>query len=124
MVNLYRKGRIAEKKVMDWLRDHGFYNLRRSKGSRGPYDIYGRSPSGVKTYVQVKSGSARLTREEREKLREVARNRGGFAAYVHKGKGNKFKMVPLGNWENKKKRKTSTRSGTRKKTGTRRKRKR
>lgn len=110
MVNLYRKGRIAEKKVMDWLRAHGFYNLRRSKGSRGPYDIYGRSPSGTKTYAQVKSGSARLSKEEKEKLREVAKKRGGFAVYIHKGKGNKFKMVPLGNWANKgQRRKNSSR---------------
>ena len=121
MVNLYRKGRIAEKKVVNWLQSHGFYNLRRSKGSRGPYDIRGRSPSGTKAYIQVKSGSAKLTKEEKEKLREVARKRGGFAAYVHKGKGNKFKMVPLGNWANTKK--TSTRAN-RKKNTTRRKRRR
>jgi Holliday junction resolvase len=101
MVNTYRKGRIAEKKVMNWLREHGFYNLRRSKRSRGPYDIYARSPSGVKTYVQVKSGSARITKKEIEKLREIARKRKGFAAYVHKDKGNKVRMVPLGNWAHK-----------------------
>ncbi|HIH72360.1 hypothetical protein GBV73_09640 [Thermococcus sp. 101 C5] len=120
MVNLYRKGRIAEKKVMDWLRSHGFYNLQRSKGSRGPYDIYARSPSGVKTYVQVKSGSAWITKEEKGRLKEVARKRGGFAAYVHKDKGNKFRMIPLGNWANKKNRKTST--GIKKKNTTKRKR--
>ena len=126
MVNLYRKGRIAEKKVMNWLQSHGFYNLRRSKGSRGPHDIYARSPSGTKTYAQVKSGSARLSKEEKEKLREIAKKRGGFAVYIHKGKGNKFKMVPLGNWANKKKQKKRTSKGTsgRKKSGTRRKRKR
>lgn len=126
MVNLYRKGRIAEKKVMNWLQSHGFYNLRRSKGSKGPFDIRGRSPSGVKVYIQVKSGSAKLTKEEKEKLREVAKKRKGFAAYVHKGKGNKFKMIPLGNWANKRnqKRKTSKGASGRKKSVTQRKRRR
>ncbi len=41
MVNSYRRGRIQEKKVENWMRDKGWTNLRRSKGSRGPADIYG-----------------------------------------------------------------------------------
>ena len=103
MVNLYRRGRVAEKKVANWLKSKGFKNVRRSKGSRGPYDIYAVSPSGVKTYVQVKSYLARLAGEERKKLRDVARKRKGFAAYVHYGGRGKFRMVPLGNWSRKKK---------------------
>ncbi len=98
MINKYRKGRIAEKKVVNWLKTHGFFNIRRSKGSRGPYDIYAVSPSGVKTYIQVKSGTARLTSEEKSKLRKIAKKRRGFAAYVHYYGRGKFKMVPLGNW--------------------------
>jgi Holliday junction resolvase-like predicted endonuclease len=105
MVNRYRRGRIAEKKVADWLKRFGFRNVRRSKGSKGPYDIYAVSPSGVKTYVQVKSHSARLSRKERRKLREVAKERRGFAAYVHYGGRGKFKLVPLGNWGKKRKKK-------------------
>lgn len=103
MVNYYRKGRIAEKKIVNWLKKHNFRNIRRSKGSRGPYDIYAVSPSGIKTYIQVKSGSARLKRSEKRKLRAVAKSRGGFAVYVHyKGRG-RVKMVPLGNWSKKRK---------------------
>jgi len=102
VVNYYRKGRIAEKKVSDWLKSHGFRNVRRSKGSRGPYDLYARSPSGVKTYAQVKSGKARLTKEEREKLRKTAKKRGGFAVYIHYNGRGKVKMTPLGNWSKKK----------------------
>ena len=56
MVNLYRRGRIAEKKVVNYLKRKGFTNIRRSKGSRGPADIYARK--GVtKYYVQVKYGT-------------------------------------------------------------------
>ncbi len=98
MVNAYRRGRIAEKKVVDWLKSKGFKNVRRSKGSRGAYDIYAVSPAGYKTYVQVKSYSAKMTRGERTKLRNVARKRGGFAAYVHYGGKGRFRMTPLGNW--------------------------
>jgi len=101
MINKYRKGRIAEKKSKDWLKGHGFYNIRRSKGSRGPADIYAVSPSGVKTYIQVKSGNARLTREEKMKLRKLAKKRKGFAAYIHYYGRGKVKMVPLGNWSRK-----------------------
>ena len=101
MVNKHRRGRIAEKKVVDWLKELGFKNIRRSKGSRGHYDIYAVSPSGVKSYLQVKSYSARLSEEEREKLREVAKKRRGFAAYVHYDGRGEFRMVPLGNWARK-----------------------
>lgn len=82
--NRYRKGRIAEKKVKNWLGNHNFTNIRRSKGSRGPADIYARSPQGTKTYIQVKSGTARMTRDEKRNLRSMAKKRGGFAAEVHK----------------------------------------
>jgi len=104
MVNYYRKGRIAEKKVSGWLKSHGFTNVKRSKGSRGPYDLYARSPSGVKTYAQVKSGKSRLTKREREKLREIAKKRGGFAVYLHYNGRGEVKMTPLGNWAKRKRR--------------------
>jgi len=53
--NMYRKGRIAERKVMNHLEKLGFKNIRRSKGSRGPYDIYA-TKKKKKYYFQVKSG--------------------------------------------------------------------
>lgn len=98
MVNRYRRGRIAEKKVANWLRSHGFSSIRRSKGSRGPADIYAVSPSGVKTYIQVKTRGGKFTNEEKLKLRELAKKRRGFAAYIHYYGNGKVKMVPLGNW--------------------------
>ncbi len=97
MVNLYRRGRIQEKKVENWMRDKGWTNLHRSKGSRGPADIYGRSPSGYKTYVQVKSGSARLSSSGYRSLRKMAKKRKGAALYIHKDKKG-IKSRWLGNW--------------------------
>lgn len=103
MVNKYRKGRRGEKKIVNWLKSLRFKNIRRSKGSRGPADIYAVSPSGVKTYIQAKTGRSTFKKEEKLKLRRLAKKRKGFAAYVHyRGKG-KFKMVPLGNWSKKRK---------------------
>lgn len=102
VVNRYRKGRIAEKKVVNWLADHNFKNIRRSKGSRGPADIYARSPTGIKSYIQVKSGTARMTADEKRHLRSLAKKRGGFAAEVHKGEGRNYRMKPLGNWSRRK----------------------
>jgi len=99
MVNKYRRGRIGEKKVSNWLKSHGFTNIRRSKGSRGPADIYAVSPSGVKTYIQVKTGGGRFTSKEKLKLRQLAKQRKGFAAYIHYYGNGKVKMVPLGNWK-------------------------
>lgn len=39
MTNQYRRGRIAEKKVVNDLKDKEFENIRRSKGSRRHADI-------------------------------------------------------------------------------------
>jgi Holliday junction resolvase-like predicted endonuclease len=103
--NTYRKGRIAEKKVENWLSENGFTNIRRSKGSRGPADIYARSPSGVKSYIQVKSGTASMRSDEKKRLRSLARRRKGFAAEVHKGAGNSYRMKPMGNWSSRRKKK-------------------
>ena len=102
MVNKYRCGRIGEKKIVNWLKSYGFRNIRRSKGSRGPADIYAVSPSGTKTYIQVKTKGGRFTREEKLRLRQLARQRKGFAAYVHYYGDGKVKMVPLGNWRKRK----------------------
>jgi len=105
MVNRYRKGRIAEKKVANRLKGLGWNNIRRSKGSRGPADIYARTPSGEKAYIQVKSGTADLTSKDRERLVDLAKERKGVAVYAHKDKGNKIKFRFLGNFGRRRKRK-------------------
>ena len=53
--NYYRSGRIAEGKVAKRLKRLGFKNIRLSKGSRGPADIYAVKKK-KKYYFQVKSG--------------------------------------------------------------------
>jgi Holliday junction resolvase len=92
MVNRYRSGRIAERKVVNDLKEKGFENIRRSAGSRGPADIYARKDDR-KYYFQVKSNSARASREELGNLRDLARERGGCAVVIHREKGrNKWKF--------------------------------
>jgi hypothetical protein len=58
MKDRYRSGRIHEGKVARHLEDLGWYNMRRSRGSRGPADLTGRTPSGEMAYIQVKSNTA------------------------------------------------------------------
>jgi len=96
MVNLYRKGRIAEKKIVDDLKEKGFENIRRSAGSRGPADIYA-CKDGRKYYVQVKSGSARASPEEIGRLRELAKQRKGTAIVINR-KNAKNKWRFFGSW--------------------------
>ena len=96
MVNLYRRGRIGEKKIVNCLLEKGFDMIRRSKGSRGPYDIYARKGEN-KYYIQVKTGSARASSSEIRRLRAVARERGGTAVIIYKKK-DKIKWKFLGHW--------------------------
>lgn len=96
MVNTYRRGRIAERKVANDLADKGFVNIRRSSGSRGPADIYA-VRDGRKYYVQVKSGSARAGPEDIGKLRALAKDRGGTAVVIHRKEG-KHRWRFFGTW--------------------------
>ena len=97
MVNLYRRGRIAERKIVNSLKRKGFRNIRRSKGSRGPADIYARKGE-TKFYIQVKYGEARPSRREIRRLRNLAKRRGGVAAVVHRSKDGRNKWKFLGRW--------------------------
>jgi Holliday junction resolvase len=96
MVNLYRRGRIGEKKVVAYLKGIGFRTIRRSAGSRGPADIYARKGPN-KYYIQVKTGSARASSDEVRRLRNLARQRHGVAAVISRNKG-KQKWKYFGHW--------------------------
>jgi Holliday junction resolvase len=85
MTNLYRKGRIAEGKIAERLRNKGYY-VRQSGGSRGPADLVA-TKGQTKLYVQVKSGSASLDSTGRRRLRSLARRRGGTAMLMHYDEG-------------------------------------
>jgi len=96
MVNLYRKGRIAEGKIVTDLRSKGFRNVRKSAGSRGPADIYARKGS-QKYYIQVKSGTARVGSQGITRLRRLAKSRGGAAVVINRQNAkNKWRF--FGNW--------------------------
>lgn len=98
MKNKYRSGIIAEGKVVRDLKEKGFENVRQSKGSRGPADIYA-SKDGQKYYIQVKKGSATLDEEGKKKLQKLAEERKGVAVYVHREDAkNRWRF--LGNWGN------------------------
>ena len=97
MRDKYRSGRIHEGKVGTRLKELGFSNIRRSKGSRGPADIYARTPSGFKAYLQVKSGNAAVSRQEIRKLRKLASERRGVAITAHR-KNGKTTLRFRGNW--------------------------
>jgi Holliday junction resolvase len=96
MVNLYRRGRIAERKVANLLEGEGYYNIRRSKGSRGPADLYARKGEN-KYYIQVKTGSARVSPEGIRRLQDLARQRGGTAVVMNYNKGKK-RVRYYGHW--------------------------
>jgi Holliday junction resolvase len=81
----YSKGIDAERRVKSKLESKGWL-VRQSKGSRGPYDLYAMK-GGKKLFVQVKSGSASLSRTERTRLRRVAKKKGGKALLIKCKKG-------------------------------------
>lgn len=97
MVNLYLRGRIAERKVVNDLREKGFENIRRSAGSRGPADIYA-VRNGRKYYIQVKSGSANASLDEIERLQNLAKQRKGNAILI-KRHNRRHKWKFLGSWD-------------------------
>ena len=93
---MYRRGRIAEKKVVNDLLDKGFSNIRRSARSRGSADIYARKGKN-KYYIQVKTGTAYANRREIRRLRGLAKNREGTAVVIKRNNGkNKWKF--FGDW--------------------------
>jgi predicted transcriptional regulator len=84
----YSKGMSAEKRIKAKLESKGWL-VRQSKGSRGPYDLYA-IKSGRKLLVQVKSGTASMSRKEARKLRYVARSKGAKGLVISV-KGRKIK---------------------------------
>ena len=86
-----------EKKIVNYLKNKKFYNIRRSKGSRGPADIYARKGK-EKFYIQVKYGRSKPSKKEIRRLRNLARKRGGIAALIHRTKEGKIRWKFLGRW--------------------------
>lgn len=103
-MNTYRKGRVNEGRVAAYLERKGWTNVRMSGGSRGPADVYARSPNGTKVYSQVKADSARISKGEVRDLRSMAKERGGAALYIHKNAGQNPRFTWLGNWSRKRQR--------------------
>ncbi|MDA4127978.1 MAG: group I intron-associated PD-(D/E)XK endonuclease [Thaumarchaeota archaeon] len=86
MNKLYQKGREREYKVMELLRKEG-YRVSRSAGSHGAADVIA-AKDGHVLLVQVKSGRARMKKEELEELILWGRSFNGDAEVWHfKGRG-------------------------------------
>jgi Holliday junction resolvase len=67
----YRRGRSAEYRAIARLRRLNFLCIR-SAGSHGPADLIAASPDRERFVIQVKSGKAKATGQERIELKFVA----------------------------------------------------
>lgn len=93
----YYRGRAKEYKVMEILRKEGWF-CSRSAMSHGPVDIFA-GKDGKTFLIQVKSGRARINKEERKELIKWANAFGAEAEiwYIRKRKGILRERVQLDN---------------------------
>ena len=78
---LYEKGRAREYKTMAILKKDG-WKVSRSAASHGAVDVFA-AKNGRILLVQVKSGRARVKKEELEELIEWGKNSNGDAEVWH-----------------------------------------
>ena len=84
---LYEKGRAREYKAMTILKEDGWV-VSRSAASHGAVDVFA-AKGGRLLLVQVKSGKARVKKEEMEELVRWGRESNGDAEVWHfKGRGH------------------------------------
>lgn len=84
---LYEKGRAREYKAMTILKEDGWV-VARSAASHGAVDVFA-AKGGRLLLVQVKSGKARVKKEEMEELIRWGRESNGDAEVWHfKGRGH------------------------------------
>ena len=84
---LYEKGRAREYTVMKMLKEDGWV-VSRSAASHGAVDVFA-AKGGRLLLVQVKSGKARVKKEEMEELVRWGRESNGDAEVWHfKGRGH------------------------------------
>jgi Holliday junction resolvase len=89
----YFRGRNREYRAMGTLKIKG-WRCSRSAMSHGPVDIFA-GKDGKILLIQVKSGKARMSKQEREKLIEWAKAFGAEAEiwYYSKNRGNTIEKV-------------------------------
>ena len=82
----YERGRAKEYRTMAILKKDGF-KVSRSAASHGAVDVFA-AKDGRMLLIQVKSGRARVKKEELEELIDWGKNSGGDAEVWHfKGRG-------------------------------------
>jgi len=79
----YEKGRILEKKVLDYFRYHGFVGLRAAQ-SKGPYDVIVSPPRHARIQATLHIQCGPKTKDYLSKLRDVALKHYGVAAHLYK----------------------------------------
>ena len=83
----YNKGRAKEYRAMEILRKDGFHAIR-SAGSHGAVDVIA-AKSGKILLIQVKSGKARIKKDELKELVKWAEAFNGEGQVWHfRGRGN------------------------------------
>jgi Holliday junction resolvase len=87
----YSKGMAVERKVKSKLESKGWF-VRRTKGSRGPYDLYAMK-RGKKLLVQVKSGSSSFSRAQKLRLRQEAKRKGAKALLIRYRRGRFYSKI-------------------------------
>lgn len=71
MASQYQRGATAERRVKKYFEERGYFVVR-SAGSHSPVDLVA-VLDGKVTFVQVKSGQAKMTKAEEEKFIDLGR---------------------------------------------------
>ena len=79
----YEKGRLLEKKVLDYFRYHGFVGLRAAQ-SKGPYDVMVSPPFYTESPLTLHIQCGPKTEEYLDKLLNIALKHSGLKAHLYK----------------------------------------
>lgn len=88
----YRRGREFEYRVRDILVARG-YRARRSRGSRGPYDIRAWKLDSPTLFVEVKSLKKYMSKKHWLRLNEAAHEAGAIPLLAHRTREGRCRPV-------------------------------
>ena len=97
MSNLnYIKGRNFEYRIMDYLREKGYFCMR-SSGSRGPFDIIAIPPSQGSTLLIQAKYNGYLPKYELQQLKEIQKKIWGLVKIAY-SENHKLRFKKLNEW--------------------------
>ena len=94
LINLYEKGRLLEKNVLDYFRYHHFIGCRAAQ-SRGPYDVIVSPPSTCFTTTTLHIQIGPKSKKELQYLWDIATGHAGFKAHLFFSKMEKQPKIKL-----------------------------